>query len=85
MNSYTTTQGDTWDMIAYRLWGSEYLYPVLLEANYKYRHIVFFDADIKLNVPESVDTSIYNERPPWLENVDEDDTTDNNDDGSESG
>lgn len=65
MNSYTTTQGDMWDMIAYRLWGSEYLLPLLLEVNPKYRHIHVFDGGIKLNVP-NVDATIYSPRPTWL-------------------
>ncbi len=65
MNSYTTIQGDTWDLIAYRLWGSEYLLPLLLEANSKYRNTIFFTGDVVLNVPV-IDTAIYTERPSWL-------------------
>ncbi|MEQ6355916.1 tail protein X [Lysinibacillus sp. M3] len=65
MHSYTTIQGDTWDLIAYKLWGSEYLLPLLLEANPKHRNTIFFTGDVVLNVP-SIDTSIYTERPIWL-------------------
>lgn len=65
MNSYTTIQGETWDLIAYRLWGSEYLLPLLLEANPKHREIVFFPGDVVLNVPV-LDTAIYTQRPSWL-------------------
>lgn len=65
MNSYTTIQGDTWDLIAYRLWGSEYLLPLLLEANQKYRHVHVFDGGINLLVP-SIDTTNYTARPAWL-------------------
>ncbi len=70
MNSYTTIQGDTWDLIAYRLWGSEYLLPLLLEANQEYRNTIFFTGDVVLNVPD-VDTAIYTERPSWLGEHDE--------------
>lgn len=69
MNSYTTVQGDTWDLIAYRLWGSEYLLPLLLEANPKYRDVIIFDGGIILNVPD-VDTTTYTTRPAWLGEAD---------------
>lgn len=65
MNSYTTSQGETWDLIAYKLWGSEYLLPLLLESNQKYRHVIIFSGGIDLIVP-SIDTAIYTERPSWL-------------------
>lgn len=65
MNSYTTIQGDTWDLIAYRLWGSEYLLPLLLEANPKHRDTIIFKGDVVLNVP-IINTAIYSQRPAWL-------------------
>ncbi|WP_342471642.1 hypothetical protein MHH70_12555 [Metasolibacillus sp. FSL H7-0170] len=70
MSSYITVQGETWDLIAYRLWGSEYLLPLLLEANQQYRNIIIFDGGIKLKVPE-IDTAIYTPRPAWLGEEDE--------------
>ncbi len=71
MSSYKTIQGDTWDLIAYKLWGSEYLLPLLLEANPKHRHTLFFSGDVVLNVPV-IDTAIYNERvPSWLGETDD--------------
>lgn len=70
MNSYTTIQGETWDLIAYKLWGSEYLLPLLLEANQKYRDIIIFTGDVVLNVP-NIGTAIYTERPSWLGEDDE--------------
>lgn len=70
MNSYMTIQGDTWDLIAYKVWGSEYLLPLLLEANPKHRNTIFFTGDVVLNVP-SIDTAIYTERPSWLGETDE--------------
>ncbi|MEG0260998.1 MAG: hypothetical protein RR651_14105, partial [Lysinibacillus sp.] len=57
--------GDTWDLIAYRLWGSEYLLPLLLESNQHHRNTIIFPGDIILNVP-IVDTAIYTARPSWL-------------------
>ncbi|CEG29794.1 Phage Tail Protein X [Bacillus sp. B-jedd] len=70
VKTYTTLQGDTWDLIAYRTWGSEYLLPLLFEANYKYRTVVIFPGGIVLNIPE-VDTSEITDRPEWL-NEDDD-------------
>lgn len=64
-NSYTTIQGDTWDKIAYDKLGSEYLLPILLEANQQYRNIVIFSGGISLFIPE-IDTSVSTERPEWL-------------------
>lgn len=66
MNKYITEQGDTWDNIAFKLWGSEYLFPLLLEANQKHNEIVFFPANIELTVPD-IDVDEYTERPAWLE------------------
>jgi len=65
MNSYITNQGDTWDLIAYKLWGSEYLLPLLFESNPKHRHTLFFPGDVVLNVPD-IDTAVYTQRPVWL-------------------
>lgn len=70
MNKYKTIQGDTWDLIAFRLWESEYLFPLLLEANSSYRSVVIFEGGIELNVPV-IDTSEYTPRPVWLDEEDE--------------
>lgn len=70
MADYTTIQGETWDLIAYKLWGSEYLLPLLLEANPVFRDIVIFSGAVNLTVPD-IDTSIYTERPDWLGDDDE--------------
>lgn len=67
MDSYFTTQGDTWDFIAFKLWKSEYLLPLLLEANPKHRDVIIFPGNIELYVPR-IDPEIYTERPSWLGN-----------------
>lgn len=51
-NTYTTTQGDMWDLIAKRLYNDEASLNVLLEANQQYADIVVFPAGIVLEVPE---------------------------------
>lgn len=51
-NTYTTIQGDMWDLIAKRLYNDEASLNVLLEANQQYADIVVFPAGIVLEVPE---------------------------------
>ncbi|WP_433595127.1 tail protein X [Lysinibacillus xylanilyticus] len=70
MSSYTTVQGDTWDLIAYKLWGSEYLLPLLFEVNPQCRDILIFEGGLLLNVPE-VSVEDIRERPEWLGEEDE--------------
>lgn len=67
MKTVTTIQGDTWDILAYRLYGNEHLMHVLINANIQHRKIVLFPAGIVLNVPEIDTTSAEYESnlPPW--------------------
>lgn len=62
--TYTTAQGDMWDLIAKRLYGDEASLNILLEANQQYADIVVFPAGIVLEVPEytAPATSML---PPW--------------------
>lgn len=70
MSSYRTIQGETWDLIAYKLWGSEYLLPLLFEANPQCRDILIFEGGLLLNVPEVLVEDVT-ERPEWLGEEDE--------------
>lgn len=66
-NTYTTQQGDTWDVIAKRFYGDEHYFDVLIRANIAHRKIVIFPYGIKLLIPE-IDTAstAYEENlPPW--------------------
>lgn len=65
MTNYTTIQGDTWDHIAYKTLGSEYLLPLLLDVNSKHRKVVIFSGGVTLTIPD-VDTAEVTERPEWL-------------------
>lgn len=62
--TYTTIQGDMWDMIAKRLYDDEAALNVLLETNPAYIDTVVFPAGVVLVVPEynAPATSIL---PPW--------------------
>lgn len=64
LNIYTTTQGDMWDNIAYKLYGSEAGLNTLLDANKQYADIVVFPANIVLQVPEYTAPETSN-LPPW--------------------
>ena len=52
MQKYTTKSGDTWDSIAFLIYGDEQLAKVLIEANAAHIKTVIFKSGIVLNVPE---------------------------------
>ena len=60
-------QGETPDMLAFRLWGNELLATRLLAANPAYIGVVLFAGGEVLAVPE-VETATATEEatPPWL-------------------
>ena len=62
--TYTTQNGDQWDMIAKTVYGDELKADILLEANLSYADIFQFDYGTQLNCPD-----ITNEQaaglPPW--------------------
>lgn len=67
MATVTTRQGDTWDILAYRIYGSELYTDQLIKANYDYRNIVIFGAGVELTAPD-IDTElskIEDNLPPW--------------------
>lgn len=61
---YTTIQGDTWDVVAFKTLGNEMLMSQLIEANVEYADITVFGAGIKLTIPE-ITTSVNELLPPW--------------------
>lgn len=67
MRTYRTEQGDTWDLIALRVYpdiGGEKLMDILLEANPEHINTVIFSANVKLNIPDSEVPVIVN-LPAW--------------------
>lgn len=64
MREYVTSQGDTWDIIAYRMYENERQMSVLLEANPQHRETVIFQADVTLQVPD-VPAATSTVLPPW--------------------
>lgn len=63
--TYTTLQGDTWDVIAQRVYGDDHQCSVLMVANPDYKATMFFSAGVILNVPEIVPTTKTMPQPPW--------------------
>lgn len=62
--TYKTQLGDTWDYIAYKIYGTELAMNALLEANPEHREEVVFDSNIELTLPlyQAPSTSTL---PPW--------------------
>lgn len=50
--TYTTIQGDTWDLIAYKLYGSEKYMKNLIEANWPLLEVLVFSSGTVINVPD---------------------------------
>lgn len=67
MKTYRTEQGDTWDLIALRVYpdiGGEKLMDVLMDANPEHINTVIFPANIKLNIPDA-DVPVIVKLPAW--------------------
>lgn len=62
--AYITKSGDTWDLVAKQVYGSEYHADTLMEANRDQINTFIFSAGVALNTPalkESRDGLL----PPW--------------------
>lgn len=64
MNTYYTVQGDTWDGIAFKLYGDENLMTLLLNANPEQAETVIFGAGVRLVVPDKPEETA-DDLPPW--------------------
>lgn len=67
MRTITTRQGDTWDLLAKRLYDNELYMSELIKANFAHRFTVVFSAGVVLNAPEidTTDRSGADGLPPW--------------------
>lgn len=61
---YITVQGDTWDKIAYNLYGDEAYMKYLVEENQEYLDILVFPSGITLSVPE-IPEDAEEDMPEW--------------------
>lgn len=64
---YRTVSGDTWDLIAFKIYGSEGYFHDLIRSNLRLIDIAIFDADIPIIIPEITDEENDNDErlPPW--------------------
>ncbi len=63
--TYTTVLGDTWDIIAFKVYGKEKYAKEIVEANLNYVKIVIFSAGTVLAIPDIEKTEDYSTLPPW--------------------
>ena len=52
MKTYTTKSGDTWDLIAFNIYGAEVYMSLLMRANYEHLDTLIFRSGVVLNVPD---------------------------------
>lgn len=65
MKTYTTVQGDTWDIVSYRVYGDEGFLGNLIAANPAHVNTVIFPVGVVLTVPEVTSSSTATNLPPW--------------------
>jgi phage tail protein X len=69
---YVTSQGDTWDSIAYDLFGSEGYMGILMDANLDLLDVLVFSAGTVIQVPEEIPEEVDEDMPFWRQDDSED-------------
>lgn len=64
LKTYTTILGDTWDSIAYKVYGNENYMDTLIKANLEHKDTYRFSAGVKLSLPE-ITLEVSKSLPPW--------------------
>lgn len=67
MSKYLTVQGDMWDSICYRLYGTTACVDRLIQANLSLREYFIFPAGIEIVTPDFDQTETERNLPPWKE------------------
>lgn len=65
MHLYSTVQGDTWDIISKKVYGTEFHTDVLMKSNPDFGHVLFFSANVQLIIPEIKQAQQFADLPPW--------------------
>lgn len=68
MRRYITIQGQTWDQIAYELYGNEYMCDKLMDLNRDKLDYLVFPAGIELVVPDKelvISETVPSDYPTW--------------------
>lgn len=64
--TYKTVQGDTWDIISFKQYGSELFTKELVEANPTQRNTMIFGAGTSLTIPDiTTEQRQQTNAPPW--------------------
>lgn len=61
---YTTVQGDTWDIIALKVYGSEKHIGKIMLANPELANIIYFSANVEVICPD-IEIQASGNIPPW--------------------
>lgn len=72
MDIYVTSQGDTWDSIAYYLFGSEGYMGILMDANLDLLDVLVFSAGTVIQVPAEIPEEVDEDMPFWRQDDSED-------------
>ena len=64
-NTYITKQGDTWDLIAFRVYGDVKYTGWLMQNNCPHLDIFVFDAGVVLQTPELPESEQLAGAPVW--------------------
>ena len=67
-NTYATVSGDTWDIVAYKVYGNEMYMDTLIKANIEYKDTYIFPAGVVLTLPE-IELTVSESLPPWKQGV----------------
>lgn len=65
LRRYVTSQGDTWDIVAYKELGNEKMMNRLISVNPEHRNTVVFSAGVTLKIPEIKTPATIGPVPPW--------------------
>lgn len=63
--TYSTVQGDTWDIVSKKMYGTEFRTDVLMKANPDHADVIMFSSGEQLIVPEVDDVEQFESLPPW--------------------
>ncbi|ARD47571.1 tail protein X [Sporosarcina sp. P33] len=66
MKIYSTIQGDSWDLICYKNYGTELVMHKVMDANPHLTDIAIFGAGTLIKLPELDPTEELQDLPPWV-------------------
>lgn len=66
ISTYTTISGDMWDLVSWKVYGSEKMTKYLQAANPELLKIVIFPAGVIVKCPD-IKTGQREDLPPWMQ------------------